>query len=33
MPFWTKFWVYVPPVVFFILGLLLYFVGKGKEER
>jgi len=32
MPFWTKFWVIVPPIVLIILALISYLV-RGKRER
>ena len=33
MPFWTKFWILVPPIVFFILALISYIVTGEKGER
>jgi len=32
MPFWTKFWVLVPPIVLFAITLIFYIVSGKKKE-
>lgn len=32
MPFWTKFWVIVPPVVLFAVTIIFYVVSGKKGE-
>jgi len=32
MPFWTKFWVLVPPIVLFAITLIFYIVSGKKSE-
>ncbi len=33
MPFWTKFWVIVPPIALFVITLIYYIAsGKKREE-
>jgi hypothetical protein len=32
MPFWTKFWVLVPPLVLFVITIIFYIVSGRKRE-
>lgn len=33
MTFWTYFWVFVPPIVLVIIGIVFYFIaGKSRKE-
>jgi hypothetical protein len=32
MPFWTLFWLIVPPVVLLTIGLLHFFLSRKAEE-
>jgi heme/copper-type cytochrome/quinol oxidase subunit 2 len=33
MPFWTQFWVIVPPVVLLVSAFAIYFVRDAREKR
>jgi hypothetical protein len=32
MPFWTKFWVIVPPIVLLVITIIFYIVSGKKRE-
>lgn len=33
MPFWTKFWVVIPPIVLLISAFAVYFAREAKEKH
>jgi len=33
MPFWTKFWVVLPPILLLVSAFAVYFIRDAKENR
>ncbi len=33
MPFWTKFWVVLPPIVLLVSAFAVYFIREAKEKH
>jgi len=33
MSFWTYFWLFVPPILLVLIGVIFYYVTGGRAER